>query len=458
MVDDKVHATESGVPATKPPIPKYLATLIYDNKSSDRSLIIKDYESNKQKEFTIETNFHNLFVRNKDDNEVNLESVLNQANYNKLVIAEKNNEIESFILNSNEINLLEKENIFQQDMDSKLAIAIDEYRTDNFDENISIEKEKEIYNDTLNAIRNRTNDLGLAYTEDDNYSVQVSLDVENLAYKTEVELFEGNQYKESVSLYDSVDEMIRDVKELDFSEVTNSPVDDFKNEIGQKKTLELEAKILLKENGYFVSDGKSFSFSDEKINDFILNSSLVSNTTKERNLYEKWTDLENKYHELGSSVSPDKLNFVTESLVKNKLDFNRSYSDDMTSNRIITLLASDKALLKQSVDHLQRSKMYALLSSAKNELADVRIKNNGLESERETILKDKISDLESHVVPPPIATLENVNAKVNTASNVRATANSLQNVQAMIKVHENTNVKEPTRTFPKKVRSSELSR
>ncbi|WP_186673506.1 hypothetical protein [Sporosarcina sp. BP05] len=458
MADEKIPDSASDIPVTKSPEPKYLASVIYDNKSNDKSLIIKNYETDKQKELAIETEFHKFFVRNKENNKIDLEFLLNRDNYNKLVNAERQSEVESFILNTNELNLLEKENILDQSIDTKLAIAINEYRTDNFDENTSIENEQELYNETLNEIKNKTNNLGLAFTEDDGYSVQVSLDIENLAYKTEVELFEANQYKETIVIYDSVDEMIRDVKKLDFSEMTNSPVHDFENELEQKKALEQKAKFLLKENGYAISDGNSFDFSDEQINSFILNKSLENNQENDYSLHGKWTELENKYHELGNTVSPDKLNQVTEKLVKNKLDFNKSLSDDMTNNRIVTILQSDKVLLKHSVDHLQRSKMYALLSSAKNELANVRIKNNGLESEREAILKDKIVDLENRVSPPPKATLENVNAKVNSASNVRATAKSLKNVQTKTQVHENTNVKEPARPIPKKTRSIELSR
>lgn len=218
-----------------------------------------------------------------------------------------------------------------------------------------------------------------------------------------------------------------------------------------KSKLEQDAQKLLKANGYSINNGKEFDFSNEEIKSFVL-----TNTSK--SLQEKWSSLENQYYEIDNKISPNKLNEVTESLVKNKLEFDRAFSSDMNSNRIVTLLQSDKELLRHAVDYLQQSKMYALLASAKTELADVRIKNAGRESERESILKNKISDLENRVALPSKATLEKVNAKVHSPANVRATANALQNARGKENVQVKTNVKEPIRTAPKKTRSTSAER
>lgn len=324
-----------------------------------------------------------------------------------------------------------------------------------------------------NSILNKEKVHEIARTYIGPYSVKIDLDFESLAYKEEVINFHTHEKHEEITLYNSVDEMIKDIKELDFDEISQERIHDFDKQLQEQNKLKEEAMKLLNEHGFDLTNSelspaytidnpkpyeKMVDFNDQKAQEFILKHSLNHTNSNAISLQEKWTDLENKYHELGTTVSPDKLNQVTTKLVENKLDFKKCLTDNMMNNRIVTLFKSDKELLKHSVDHLKRAKMYALLSSAKKELADMRIKSDSLDSERETILVDKITDLEIRVAPPLKATLEKVNTKVNTTSNVRATANALQNVQIKTKVQDNTVAKEPVHNSIKKTRSAELSR
>lgn len=465
--------------------PKYLASLIYDRKNNDRSIIIKDYTTNEQVEHKINDGlrvYHQdkFYITDKNNKNIKvpLDEVLKEKNYKSISRSHENNGSISFALDRTETAFLEKHNFIEQSNEMRLANAVWEYEMDNLEWNIDkpdmdIDGTKKVFMERYNSILNKEKVHEIAHTSVGSYSVKINLDFESLAYKEEVINFQTHEKLEEITLYNSVDKMIKDIKELDFDEISQERIHDFDKQLQEQYKLKEEAMKLLNEHGfdsttselspsYTIDNPKPYEkmvdFNDQKAQEFILKYSLNQTNSNAISLQEKWTDLENKYHELGTTVSPDKLNQVTAKLIENKLDFKKCLTDDMMNNRIVTMFKSDKELLKHSVDHLKRAKMYALLSSAKKALADVRIKSDSLDSERETILVDKITDLESRVAPPLKATLEKVNTKVNTTSNVRATANALQNVQIKTKVQENTVAKEPVHNSIKKTRSAELSR
>lgn len=93
---------------------KYLSTLVYDNTTNDKSLIIKDNETNKEQNIDIKNEYNGFYIKDKNEYSVELKDILNSENYNKLKHAHKEHENESFILNKQEINNLEKKNILEQ--------------------------------------------------------------------------------------------------------------------------------------------------------------------------------------------------------------------------------------------------------------------------------------------------------------------------------------------------------
>ncbi|WP_432356102.1 hypothetical protein [Sporosarcina sp. A2] len=465
--------------------PKYLATLIYDKKNNDRSIIIKDYQTNKQIEHKIndDLQFYNqyaIYVTDKDNetNKVPLDQILKEKNYKSISQSNENNKSVSFILHKTEIAFLEKHNFIDQSNEMRLANAVWNYEIDNSEWNspepdMDIDENKAFFIDRYNSIINKEKEYQLAGTSFGSYTIKMDLDFDNLTYKEEIKHFYTHEKKEEVVLYKSIDEMTKAIKEHNLEQVSRESIHSFDKQLQGQYELKQEARKLLNEYSFDSTDSelkpayalnsskpydRMVDFIDEKAQAFILNKSLNQTDLNTLSLQKQWTDLENKYHELGNTISPDKLNRVTAKIVENKLDFSKCLTDDKMNNRVVTMFKSDKELLKHSVDYLQRSKMYTLLSSAKNELAAVRIKSNGLENERETILKGKISDLESRIAPPLKATLENVNAKVNSSSNVRATEKNLEILKSKTAEQVHTNAEEPVRATPKKTHSAELSR
>lgn len=463
----------------------YLATIIYDENNKDKSLVIKNHKSNKQIEYNISSEDENYFVKNHKFDSLNLDTILKSKNLNSIREAGKNNERTSFILDRTELIHLEKTNLIEQSNELRLAESLDVYNTLNFtdDEAIltnSTDKDKEEFAELYNSVSRKDKEHGIAHTIDGDYSVQIDLDFENLAFREEVRHFNSKEIYEEVTLYNSIDEMIENVKELDFDSISQGPINDFNARLVEQWKLQEELSNVLNAHGFDTTDYEMeiaqslneenfyarVDFNNEDVRQFVTDNSLSHSDKRELPLQEEFIKLEKQYHVLGHTVSPEKLNEISLKLVENKLDFDKALSSDTMNNRVVTLLQSDKQLLKLSVDHLQRSKMYALLSSAKNELADIRIRNDGINGSREAILKAKIADLENRVSPPPKATLENVNAKVNSASNVRATGKSLESTKQNVHTNSQTrsqtteikNVKEPTRTRPKKTQSVELSR
>src|SRR5690606_1143436 len=121
-------------------------------------------------------------------------------------------------------------------------------------------------------------------------------------------------------------------------EISQERIHDFDKQLQEQYKLKEEAMKLLNEHGFDSTNSelspaytidnpkpyeKTVDFNDQKAQEFILKYSLNQTNSNAISLQEKWTDLENKYHELGTTVSPDKLNQVTAKLVENKLDFKK---------------------------------------------------------------------------------------------------------------------------------------
>lgn len=133
------------IPDEKSLSDQYMSTIIYDSKNNDNSLIIRNNETKKQSELNIKSEYNSFFIKNDNGNKIDLKNILNEQSYIKLRTAHKDNNIESFILNKDELNKLEQNKVIE--------------KTSEIDKGIDINKDKDINNDQIYKALNSDKEL-----------------------------------------------------------------------------------------------------------------------------------------------------------------------------------------------------------------------------------------------------------------------------------------------------------
>ena len=128
-------------PSEKSLSTQFTSTIIYDPKNNDSSLIIGDSETNKQSELNIKIEYNSFYIKNEKGNKIDLKNILDEQNYNMLKSAHKENDIESFILNKNELGKLEQNKVIE--------------KTNELD----VSKDKQLINDPIYKVLNADKEL-----------------------------------------------------------------------------------------------------------------------------------------------------------------------------------------------------------------------------------------------------------------------------------------------------------
>lgn len=124
---------------------QHMATIIYDPNNNENSLITKSHINNKQNEMNIKSEYNSFSIENSNGYKIDLKNILDEQNFNKLKNAHKENEIESFMLNKNELSKLEKNNVLDLNND--------------LDKKIGINKENDLKNDPVYKVLNADKEL-----------------------------------------------------------------------------------------------------------------------------------------------------------------------------------------------------------------------------------------------------------------------------------------------------------